>query len=70
MLYRNGMTIPPTTEEEVSTLLAGSYPGLTEAERREVLVDLEQLSRWLLEQVELENPALEELEKGTVSRKS
>lgn len=55
------MTIPITHEEDVATLLASAYPGLTEAERQEVRLDLELVSRWLLKQVELETPALKNL---------
>lgn len=55
------MAIPTTPEENLTALLASAYPELTEAERQEVRLDLELVCRWLLEQVELENPALKNL---------
>jgi hypothetical protein len=55
------MTIPITREEDIAALLASTYPELTEAERQEVRLDLELVSRWLLKQVELENPALKNI---------
>lgn len=67
-----GMTIPKTAEESTETLLQRAYPELTEAERQEVRLDLELVARWLLEQVELGNPVLEEFQRepSGVSRES
>lgn len=60
MFYSIDMTIhvSPATLE---TLLATAYPEGPEALRREVLLDLTLISHWLLEQVELDSPALKEL---------
>lgn len=55
------MNSPPTEEEDIEVLLARAYPGLSEAERAEVLLDLQLLCRWVLEQVELDTPALRDI---------
>ena len=72
IIYAMGMTIPINAEENIETLLHRVYPELTEAERQEVRLDLELIARWLLEQVELGNPVLEEVEREAngVSRES
>jgi hypothetical protein len=57
------MTIPTTVDGELDTLLIRAYPELTEAELQDVRLDLGLIARWLLEQVELGNPALETLPK-------
>lgn len=62
------MTIPITPDENLSSLLVSSYPELTDAERQEVRLDLELVCRWLLEQVELENPALKNIASSDMSK--
>lgn len=52
------MSIPIAYDEDIEVLLTEAYPNLTDSERKEVRLDLELVCRWLLEQVELENPAL------------
>lgn len=53
------MTTHPSYEEEFERLLGQAYPGASHDECAEIRLDYELLARWLLKQVELENPALE-----------
>lgn len=56
------MTTDSFGEDTITTLIAETYPNLSKAERREVRLDLELMARWLLNQVELDTPALEQAE--------
>lgn len=49
-------------KETVDKLLEKAYPNFTYEQRQEARLDLELVSRWLLEQIELGNPAFQQEE--------